>query len=303
MGFNFFQNQFWTFQLVGEIFAAFIFISLTAIIVVGLLPILEAGFDVVTDMTLIEYIDPNHPLLHRLSMEAQGTYQHSCFVGIVAEAAAQSINANGLFCRVAALYHDVGKLSNPQYFTENQVDNLNLHNLITPLESAQVIKAHVSDGVSLGQQYRLPQSLIDVIQEHHGTSVIYFFYHQHIENCKNEQIVDINWFRYAGPKPRTKESAILMIADSVEAAFSSLKVTNEAILSALIEKIVGERIQDKQLDECKLTFEELGIIKKRILRTLLAISHGRLPYPERKPVPNEITFMSGIMLDPRNLSP
>ena len=298
MAFNFFQYNFWTFQLVGEIFAAFIFISITAIIVAGLLPILEACFDVVTDMTLMEYIDPNHPLLHRLSMEAAGTYQHSCVVGIIAEAAAQSINANGLFCRVAALYHDVGKLSNPQYFIENQINNINPHNLLTPFESAQVIKAHASDGVSLGTQYGLSQNLLDIIQEHHGTSMVYFFYRKQVEQLGDATLVDVNLFRYAGPKPRTKESAILMLSDSIEAAFSSLTVADEMVLHALIEKLVGERIQDKQLDECKLTFEELGTIKKVILRTLLVISHSRLKYPDRKHISHSFSLVDEIILDP-----
>jgi putative nucleotidyltransferase with HDIG domain len=282
MAFNFFQNHFWTFQLVGELFAAFVFISLTAIIVVGLLPVLEAGFDVVTDMTLMEYIDPNHPLLHRLSMEAPGTYQHSCIVGIIAEAAAQAIHANGLFCRVAALYHDTGKLSNPQYFTENQIDNANPHNGLTPFDSAQVIRAHVSDGISLGRQYGLPQSLMDIIPEHHGTGVIYFFYFKEIERAGSAELVDVNSFRYLGPRPRTKESAIIMISDSIEAAFSSLSKADESILQALIEEVVGKKIHDKQLDDCKLTFEELGIIKKVILKTLLVIGRSRVKFPEKK---------------------
>ncbi len=278
IAFSFLQNHFLNFQLVKELFAAFVFIGVTAVIVVALLPILEAVFDVVTGMTLTEYIDPNHPLLRRLSMEAPGTYQHSCIVGTIAEAIALTIGANGLFCRVVALFHDVGKLSNPQYFTENQINNFNLHQLITPLESAQVIKAHVSDGVSLAKQYRLPQSVIDVIEEHHGTSIVHYFYHQQIERVGDAGLVDMNYFRYPGPKPRSKESAIIMVSDCVEAAFSSLDVVDETILNNLIEKIIGEKVQDGQLDECKLTFEELKKIKKAILKTLLVISHTRLKY-------------------------
>lgn len=278
IAFSFIQNHFLNFQLIKELFAAFIFIGVTAVIVVALLPVLEAVFHVTTGMTLTEYIDPNHPLLRKLSMEAPGTYQHSCIVGTIAEALALTIGANGLFCRVVALFHDVGKLSNPQYFTENQINHFNLHQLITPIESAQVIKAHVSDGVSIAKQYGLPQPVIDVIEEHHGTSVVHYFYHQQLEQVGDPGLVDMNYFRYPGPKPRSKESAIIMVSDCVEAAFSSLDVVDEAILNNLIEKIIGEKIQDGQLDECKLTFEELKKIKKTILKTLLVISHTRLKY-------------------------
>ena len=285
IAFNFFENHFWTAQLIKELFAAFVFISVTAVMVVGLLPILEASFDVVTGMTLTEYIDPNHPLLRRLSIEAAGTYQHSCVVGSIAADAALAIGANGLFCRAVALFHDIGKLTRPEYFTENQTDGVNPHRAITPLESLQVIKAHVADGVALATQHGLPQGLIDVIEEHHGTSVIYWFYRMQVALLGNENLVDIAEFRYSGSKPRSKESAIIMICDCAEAAFSSLDAVNESILDSMIKKIIEKKVQDGQLDECKLTFEELSIIKKTILKTLLVISHNRLKYPEKTPDP------------------
>ncbi len=262
--------------------SAFLFLLLTAILVVGLLPILEGVFHVVTDMTLMEYMDPNHELLRRLSLEAPGTYQHCLVLGNLAEAAARAIGADGLFCRVATLYHDIGKLFNPHYFTENQLGGFNIHQLLTPLESAQVIMAHVPEGEALARKKGLPQSFIDIIREHHGTTLVYYFYCKQVELMGGDpSLVDERLFRYPGPKPHTKESAVIMIADTIEAASRSLDVLSEKNLALMVDKLISEKAADGQLDECQLTFEELGIVKKAIVKTLIVTSHLRIKYPAR----------------------
>ncbi len=263
-----------------DIISACFFMLLTAVLVVGLLPLLEAGFRIMTDVTLMEYMDPNNDLLRRLTIEAPGTYQHSVVVGNLAEAAALAIGANGLFCRVATLYHDVGKMATSQYFTENQLGEVNIHQLLTPQESAQVIMAHVAEGVALGREAGLPEPIIDIVKEHHGTTLVYYFYRKQIEKEGGDRShVDEREFRYAGPKPRSKESGIIMIADSFEAASRSLDKINEDTLTDLVDRIVREKFDDGQFDQCLLTFEELSIVKRVLVKTLLAAGHSRVKYP------------------------
>lgn len=279
---NLIDNTFLNLNLVIDIMSSFIFMTVTAIVVVGLLPILEAVFHVMTDMTLMEYMDPNNELLRRLSVEAPGTYQHCLVVGNIAEQAARAIGANGLFCRVSTLYHDIGKLFNPHYFTENQLGGFNIHQLLTPLESTHVIIAHVPEGEALARKYHLPQSFIDVIREHHGTTMVYYFYCKQVELAGGDATkVDENLFRYPGPKPRSKESAIIMIADTLEAASRSMDEVNEESIAEMIDKLVSEKAEDGQLDECQLTFEELGIVKKAMAKALLVTRHLRIKYPSR----------------------
>ena len=188
-----------------------------------ILPLLETGFSVMTNVSLMEYMDPNNDLLKRLTIEAPGTYQHSLVVGHLAETAALAIGANGLFCRVSTLYHDIGRITS-QYFTENQLEDVNIHQLLTPQESAQVIMAHVSEGVAMCREAGLPEPIIDIIKEHHGTTLVYYFYRKQLEKMKGDKSkVDEREFRYAGPKPHIKESGIIMLADSFEAASPVLK--------------------------------------------------------------------------------
>lgn len=281
--FSFSEGSFWSFSLATDLLSALLFILLTAILVVGLLPLLESIFRIMTDMSLMEYMDPNNELLRRLMIEAPGTYQHCLVLGNIAEAAARAINANGLFCRVATLYHDIGKMNNPHFFTENQQAGVNIHQLLTPLESSQVIISHVTDGEMLAKKYRLPQSFIDVIKEHHGTTLVYYFYCKEVE-LKRGDVEQVNEmaFRYPGPKPHSKESAIIMISDSVEAASRSLDEVNEQVLIKLINRIVADREEDGQLDQCQLTFEELGIVKKTLVKTMMITHHVRIKYPKKK---------------------
>jgi len=256
------------------------FMIFACMIILLVLPLIERYFRVTTNMVLTEYLDPNHELLRRLTLEAPGTYQHSLLVGHLAEYAARAIGANDLFCRVAALYHDIGKIYNPQYFTENQLGGFNIHRLLSPTESAQVIIAHIQEGEKLGRKYGLPESFIDIMKEHHGTTMVYYFYKKQLEKQgEDKSPVSEEDFRYKGPKPKSKESAILMIADCIEAASRSLENSSEEEITRLVEKIVKERQFDGQLDECSLTFEELKKVKKAIVKGLMVTHHVRVRYP------------------------
>ncbi len=273
-----------TSPVVTEFSSTFIFMGLTAIVIVGLLPILESMFQIMTDITLMEFMDPDNEFLRRLMIEAPGTFQHSMVVGSLSEAAATAIGANGLFCRVATEYHDIGKLQNPQYFTENQMGGIDMHQLLTPKESAQVIINHVSDGVALARKIGLPESFIDIIKEHHGTTLVYYFYHKQIEMLGGDKSkVDEADFRYSGPRPRTKESTIIMIADTLEAASRSLDEFTEESIRDLVDTLVAQKCEDGQFDESPLTFEELNIIKNTLIKNLLAASHPRIKYPAFHP--------------------
>lgn len=278
---NFYQNGAWGVNIFVDILCVTISMVLTGILVVGLLPLLESVFKVMTDVTLMEYMDPNNQLLRRLSIEAPGTYQHSIIVGNLAEAAALKIGANGLFCRVATLYHDIGKIITPQYFTENQQGGINMHQLLTPKESALAIMSHVTEGVLLARKAGLPEQFIDIIKEHHGTTLVYYFYRKELDSLGGEKaLVDEMNFRYSGPKPRSKESAIIMIADTVEAASRSLEEVNEISLMGLATHLVRAKEEDGQFDSCLLTFEELSIVKSTLVKTLVAYSHSRVKYPQ-----------------------
>jgi len=284
LAFNLYENTTLTLSFISDLTSTFFFMAMTAVLVVGLLPILESTFQIMTDITLMEFMDPSNELLRRLTIEAPGTYQHSMVVGHLAEAAASAIGANGLFCRVSTQYHDIGKLANPQYFTENQLGGMDMHQLLTPLESTQVIIAHVSEGVALARKVGLPEQFIDIIKEHHGTTLVYYFYHKQIELMEGDKSkVDEKDFRYSGPKPRTKESTIIMISDTLEAASRCLDLFNEETVSNLVETLIAQKMEDGQFDESLLTFEELGIVKSTLVKTLLAASHPRVKYPAHHP--------------------
>ncbi|MDJ0651798.1 MAG: HDIG domain-containing protein [Simkaniaceae bacterium] len=281
--YNFAQDALWNFFILSDLVSTFAFLVVTSILIVGLLPILESIFHVMTDITLMEYMDPNSKLLRRLGVEAPGTYQHSLVVGSISEAAAQAIGANGLFCRVSTLYHDIGKLSNPHYFTENQMGGFNIHQLLTPQESAQLIIAHVSEGEGLARKHGLPSHFIDIIREHHGTTLVYYFFCKQVKQMGGHvDAVDETFFRYPGPKPRTKESAIIMMADTIEAASRSLEEINEETITELVNRLIGEKLEDGQFDECQLTFDEFGIVKRVIIKTLAVARHLRIKYPVKQ---------------------
>ncbi len=273
----------------------------TGLIVVLLLPILESLFRRTTDITLFELTDYNHPLLRRLQMEAPGTYHHSLVVAQLAENAAHAIGAHALLARVCALYHDIGKTPKSAYYTENQHDRPNPHDESTPSLSALIIKAHVKDGVDLALKHKLPRPVIDVIRQHHGTTLIRYFFQRAInsqiaqESAKpfpapglDPAKVCETTYRYDGPKPQFKESAIIHLADTLEAASRSLKKVTPQHLGELIDNIVLERLHDGQLDESPLTLEELSKVKTSFTFTLLNMLHSRVSYPTDTPPPNPL---------------
>jgi len=280
-----------------QILVALISAFLTGIVVLGLLPLLERLFHFTTDITLLEYTDFNHPLLRRMQIEAPGTYHHSLMVANLSENAAAEIGANALVCRACSLFHDIGKIIKPEYFTENQQSGENPLLLQKPSMSAVIIKRHVKDGVELARQYKLPRIFSDVIQQHHGTTIIQYFYMKALSLQKQNQLplfspqnipgvsaeeVDENTYRYDGPKPRFVESAIIFFADSIEAASRSLKKVNAQSIQELLDTIFQSRIEDQQLDECPLTLEQIAMVKKSFTRTLLNSLHSRIAYPSEK---------------------
>ncbi|MDR2676297.1 MAG: HDIG domain-containing protein, partial [Opitutaceae bacterium] len=314
---------------------------LTGVIVAGTLPVIEGLFKRTTDITLLELTDYNHPLLRFMQMEAPGTYHHSLVVAQLSENAAAAIGANPLLARVCALFHDIGKTGKPEYFTENQRDRANPHDESNPSLSALIIKAHVKDGVDLALKHKLPRAVIDVIQQHHGTTLIRFFLQRALNQTRLQSATGIPFapsgtthppagskpplpasgsksplpaagskpplpatptplrpehlkviettYRYDGPRPRFKESAIIHLADSVEAASRSLRRVTPQHLGELIGHLFAERLQDGQLDECPLTLAELARVKDSFVRTLLNMLHSRIAYPpadaEPKPPP------------------
>ncbi|MDA0848812.1 MAG: HDIG domain-containing protein, partial [Verrucomicrobia bacterium] len=265
---------------------------ITGITVVGLLSTFEQIFKITTSITLLELTDFNHPILRKMQLEAPGTYHHSLMVANLSENAAAIIGSNPLLCRVCCLFHDIGKLVKPEYFSENQ-RGFNPHEEKNPSMSALVIKAHVKEGVGIAKQEKLPKVIIDVIKQHHGTSLIKYFYHQAQKQLNAEALNNSNQaqegqgkhsihqstYRYDGPKPRFKESAIIFFADAVEAASRSLKKISQPSIEEMIDSIFESRIKDGQLDECPLTFKELDAIKESFTRTLLNMLHSRIEYP------------------------
>ena len=241
-----------------------------------ILPVVERFFSCATNITLLELSDQNHPCLRRLIIEAPGTYHHSIVVGNLAEAAAEAIGANALLARVGSYYHDIGKVLKPDYFSEND-SGQSRHEMLTPTMSTLVILAHVKDGVELGRYYNLPQNIIDVIAEHHGTSLVQYFYQRAKEQGAN---VDESAFRYDGPNPRSQEAAIVLLADSIEAASRTLTEPTPAHIERMIHRIIMAKMTDHQLDDATLTFREISVIEKSFCRTLNAMFHTRIRYPD-----------------------
>ena len=262
----------------------------TGVVVLGVLPFVEKAFRISTGMTLLELADVNHPLLRRLQNEAPGSYNHSMQVAVLAEEAARAIGANALLCRVAGYYHDVGKVHKSDYFIENQSGGHNRHMNLSPSVSLLIIIGHVKDGVELAREYDLPREVIPFIQEHHGTTLVEFFY----RTARDQQAavpeeqrsgeVPESQYRYPGPKPRSKETAIMMIADTCESATRAMKEHNPARIEDRVDDLVLKRLHDGQFDECDLTLRELELIKRSLVKSLLHIYHGRIEYPSDKAI-------------------
>ncbi len=246
----------------------------------GLIIFFEKIFKITTEITYLELTDFNSPLLKELAKQAQGTFNHSMTMGNMVESAAEEIGANPLLVRVGALYHDIGKSLNPSAFVENQMDNYNIHDNLTPEKSAEIIIDHVREGIKLAKEHNLPPEIIDFIKTHHGTLLVSYFYNKAVEE-KGEDNVDINQFRYPGPKPFSKETAMLMIADACESAVRAMTEPTPEKIENVVNNIVKNRLSEGQLEESPLTFSDLTKMKKSYHGTLIALHHKRIRYPKQ----------------------
>lgn len=249
----------------------------SSFLTVGALHWFEAGFRITSSVRLLELSNPNRPLLKRLLMEAPGTYHHSILVGNLAEAAAEAVQADATLVRVAAMYHDIGKLKRPYFFIENQFTQDNPHDKLAPTLSSLIITSHVKDGLELAKENKLPQPIQDIISQHHGDGLVSFFYHKALEE---KDRVPEESFHYEGPRPQTKEAALVTLADNVEAAVRSMKQPTPGRVEGLVRKIIKDKLNDGQLDQCDLTFQDLDRIAMAFVRVLSGIFHSRVEYPE-----------------------
>ncbi|OQA77247.1 MAG: Ribonuclease Y [bacterium ADurb.Bin243] len=268
--------------IVNDVIWGFFNGFISAIFAIGLLPYLESLFKVSSSMRLLELSDLNQPLLRRLLLEAPGTYHHCIIVGNLAEAAAKDIEADALLCRVGAYYHDIGKLKRPGFFIENQTCGSNIHDNIKPNLSAKSIMSHTKDGYEIGLEYQLPQEILDIIIQHHGTNLITYFYSKALESSDKgmkEELLE-GEYRYLGPKPQTKEAAIILLADAVEAAFRTLTKPSPSAVESLVKKIKNERFNDGQFDECDITLKDLEKISLTLIRIINGMYHSRIEYPD-----------------------
>jgi putative nucleotidyltransferase with HDIG domain len=259
--------------------------SLSGFLLTGVLPLVERGFGVVTDISLLELADGSHPLLQELVRRAPGTYTHSMTVATLAEAAAEAISANPLLTRVGSYFHDVGKMLKPQYFIENQTGE-NRHDGLEPALSTLVIIGHIKDGVALARKYGLPQPIVDFIEQHHGTTLVEYFYREAVrlqESAGHGNTELESAFRYPGPKPQTPENGIVMLADAAESSSRSLRDPAPNSLRKLVHDLVMKRLLDGQFEECGLTLSDLHCIEESLSKSLVALYHGRIKYPDEEP--------------------
>lgn len=251
----------------------------SVVLAIGLLPFFEAGFGILSTTKLIELSNPNHPLLRKILLEAPGTYHHSVIVANLAEGACESVGANGLLARVGAYYHDVGKTRRPHFFIENQMKIDNPHDTISPKLSKTIIIAHPYDGGEMLRKHKIPKELIDIAEQHHGTTLLKYFYHKAKQEESEDDVKEAE-YRYPGPRAQSRESAIVGIADCVEAAVRSMQKPTEEKIESLVRKIISDRLEDGQFDECDLTLKELNNVSKSICETLQGTFHSRIEYPE-----------------------
>jgi hypothetical protein len=285
IGANLLEEHPLDFYLLYEAARTGIWTVLAGFLMTGLLPFVEKTFGVLTDLSLLEIGDVAHPLLQELVRRAPGTYNHSINVASIGEAAADAINARGLLVRVGAYFHDVGKMLKPAYYVENQNRQENRHETLVPAMSSLIIIAHVKEGAELARQYNLPQPIVDLLLEHHGTTLVEYFYRRAAEKSQtdpNSGSVDEQTFRYPGPRPSTRESAVLMLSDAVESASRSLTEPTPARISSLVHELAMKRLLDGQFEDCGLTLEELRLIEHSLVKSLTAVYHGRVKYPDQR---------------------
>ena len=271
----------WSLVMSSSLILGFTNGLLSAVLTIGTLPYLENAFRITSAVKLLELANPTNPLLRRLLTEAPGTYHHSILVGNLAEAAAEAVGGDPLLVRVGAYYHDVGKIKRPYFFSENQFTRTNPHDKIAPSLSTLILTSHVKDGVELAREYDLPLVVRDIIEQHHGTSLVSYFYHKALENERKEAVSEEE-FRYEGPKPQSKEAAIVMLADAVESASRTLVDPAPARIESLVREIAENRLRGGQFDESGLTLRELRTVEKSMAMSLISIYHGRIKYPEQK---------------------
>ena len=265
---------------ITESFFGFTSGLISAVIVTGVLPIFENIFKVTTDISLLELADLNHPILKEMVMKAPGTYHHSLVVGNLAEAACEAIKANPLLARVSSYFHDIGKIEKAPYFSENQLSSVDsAHDKLSPTMSSLIITNHVKNGVELAKKYKLNRNIIDIINQHHGTGLVFYFFKRALEKVTDEEVGEQS-FRYPGPKPQTKEAACVLLADSVEAASRTLDDPTPSRIKGLVRKVINNKFIDGQLDECDLTLKDLERISEVFTHILTGIFHTRVEYPE-----------------------
>jgi hypothetical protein len=284
VGANLLEERPFDTQLLYEAGRTGVWTLLAGFLMTGLLPFIERSFGVLTDLSLLEVGDVAHPLLQELVRRAPGTYNHSINVASIGEAAADAIGARGLLVRVGAYFHDAGKMLKPAYFIENQGQE-NRHESLVPAMSTLIIIAHVKEGVELARQYNLPHPIVDIIAEHHGTTLVEFFYRRATELSQtdpNGTEIDEQNYRYPGPKPSSRESAVLMLSDAVESASRALTEPTPARIASLVHDLAMKRLLDGQFDECGLTLEELELIERSLVKSLTAVYHGRVKYPDQR---------------------
>ncbi len=282
VGVSLLTGQPWGMELLADASRFGLWAIIAGFLMTGLLPFIETAFGILTDLSLLELGDAAHPLLQELVRRAPGTYNHSINVASLAEAAADSIGARGLLVRVGAYFHDIGKMLKPGYFVENQGRDANRHDALVPAMSTLIIVAHVKDGADLARQHHLPQAIIDFIQQHHGTTLVEYFYRRANERCEQDpDAAEVNEssFRYPGPKPQTKEAAVLMLSDAVESASRVLVDPTSARIEGLVNDLAMKRLLDGQFDECDLTLSELRTVSDSLIKSLIAVYHGRVKYP------------------------
>ncbi|KYH28581.1 MULTISPECIES: HD family phosphohydrolase [Clostridium] len=263
---------------------SFIGSIMAAILTVGFLPFFESTFDIVTNIKLLELSNPNHPVQKKLLLEAPGTYHHSVLVANLAEVAAEQVGGNPVLARVAAYYHDIGKIKRPMFFKENQVGRDNPHDKINPNLSTLIITSHVKDGIEIAKEYKLPKVIRDAIEQHHGTSLVKYFYVTAKNNSERPEEIKEEDFRYSGPIPTSKENAILMLADGVEAAVRSISEPTKGKIEEMVNNIIKARVNESQLDNCDLTLKDLDKIRAAFLKALSGIYHQRIEYPSENKV-------------------
>jgi putative nucleotidyltransferase with HDIG domain len=283
MAMGLFDGQRLGFVLMDSLWAAGTTL-MAAFVVEGVLPGIERLFRLSTGMTLLEWCDASKPLMRMLAADAPGTYNHSLLVGALAESAAEAIGANGLRCRAGSYYHDIGKINKPEYFVENQTaGRSSRHDKLSPAMSLLVIIGHVKDGIEMAKEYGLPASLHAFIPEHHGTTLVHYFYHAASQaRGPDDPVVPETEFRYPGPKPQSRETAIVMLCDGVEGAVRAMAEPTPNRIEGVVADIIQKRLADGQLDDCDLTFRELAEIERSLVKSLCGIYHARIVYQEKE---------------------